>query len=435
MKKFLIFFMAIISFIAIGVDVWYVYMLNTAPDKIVSQTFNIGYQQITKADGTTEKKPFIELNLYDNVFEVVFNYVRDEDQDAFYSKGVQYVANSDKGLDFSLIYSNRTGFDKRSESGWSKGWPIQEKTIGYSFLYQNSDFKYLNSFQYASGDGFKTTLNNDMANPLDQDTLFKIQLGDEENKKLYGMKLKGDRTYYNYYYSFDNMDLKKEAKNNLDATFKVDYYEQVSTQTYLVLNKHTYSCYSGYASLDLNYFSTVLYNSIRGVEKGTSQDIVFNFGDYFDYYEYDGSSYSKVSVDGDNYNKIVKDIQSYYIIRVNVHDGDMTKSSESLMGMLNGSANINPDAETGSYLYGKTIVKAEFNENIRDFELIATEDVCVYKFALKTDFKFYYDSYINEIIIQVEIDTDYLDKCGITFGGFEANTFGEFKVQGVEEYA
>lgn len=432
MKKFLIFFMAIISFIAIGVDVWYVYMLNTAPDKIVSQTFNIGYQQITKADGTTEKKPFIELNLYDNVFEVVFNYVRDEDQNAFYSKGVQYVANSDKGLDFSLDYFNYTEYNKYNFE--TKKWPKCQEISYYNVLAQTTDFYYLNSFQYASADGFETTINNDMANPLDQDTLFKIQLGDEENKKLYGMKLKGDRTYYDYWYNFDG-SVKKDVKNNIDDTWKVETYRANGWEQRGLITYYLEDNVDIYAPCDLNYFSTILYNSIRGVEKGTSQDIIFNFCDYFDYYEYDGSSYSKVSLDGDNYNKIVKDIQSYYIIRVNVHDGDMTKSSESLMGMLNGSANINPDAETGSYLYGKTIVKAEFNENIRDFELIATEDVGVYKFALKTDFKFYYDSYINEIIIQVEIDTDYLDKCGITFGGFEANTFGEFKVQGVEEYA
>lgn len=434
MKKVLITIMVVISFVALGVDAWWIYMLNTAPSKIASQTFNVGYQTIAKADGTIEQNPLIELNLYDNVFEVVFNNVRDENQDGFYSKGVQYVANSDKGLSFDKSYSNYSNydvFDEKTGGIWPSRWEIYYCTA----IAQKSTFKNLDTYQYASADGFETVINNDMASPLDTDTLFRIQIGDGDNKKLYGMKLKDDKTYYDYYYGV-NGSVKKSVKSNLNSDYKVEFHSESYTE------KRKWKGYFEvghvvdiYASLDLNLFSEILFNSIRGIEKGTSQDIIFNFGDYFDYYEYDGSAYSKVSLEDDSYNKVAKEIQSYYIIRVNVHDGDMTKSSQSLMGMLSGSANVNPAAETGSYLYGKSVVKAEFNEDIRDFDLVATSESGVYKFVLKQDFKNYYDEYLNEIVILVDIDLDYLADCGITFGGFEAGTFGDFDVEGVENYA
>lgn len=426
--------MVIISFVALGVDAWWIYMLNTAPSKIASQSYNVGYQEIQKSDGTTEQKPLIELNLYDNVFEVVFNNVRDENQDGFYSKGVQYVASSGKGLNFDKSYSNYSNYDvydKETGGIWPSRWEIYYCTA----IAQKSTFKNLETYQYASADGFESVINNDMASPLDTDTLFRIQIGDGDNKKLYGMKLKGDKTYYKYTYGYDG-SLKKSVKSNLNSDYKVEFHSESYTE------KRGWKGYFEvghvvdiYASLDLNLFSEILFNSIRGIEKGTSQDIIFNFGDYFDYYEYDGSTYSKVSLDGDAYNKVVKEVQSYYIIRVNVHDGDMTKSSESIMGMLSGSANVNTDAETGSYVYGKTEVKAEFNATARDFELVETSELGVYKFVLKQDFKNYYDDQKNNIVILVAIDQDYLTECGISFGGFESGTFGEFEVRGVENYA
>lgn len=434
MKKVLITIMVVISFAALGVDAWWIYMLNTAPSKVVSQSYNVGYQEIVKSDGTTEQKPLIELNLYDNVFEVVFNNVRDENQDGFYSKGVQYVANPDKGLNFDKTYSNYSEYDVY-DTATSGFWPSHAEIYYCTAVAQNSTFKYLNTYQYASADGFETVINNDMASPLDTDTFFRIQIGDGENKKLYGMKLKGDKTYYKYYYGVDG-SVKKYVKSNLDDDYKVEFHSESYTERRKLKGYYEVGhLVDIYASLDLNYFSEILFNSIRGIEKGTSQDIIFNFGDYFDYYEFDGSSYSKVSLEGDAYNKVAKEVQSYYIIRVNVHDGDMTKSSQSLMGMLSGSANVNPDAETGTYLYGKSVVKAEFNEDIRDFDLVATSESGVYKFVLKQDFKNYYDEYLNEIVLLVDIDLDYLQECGITFGGFEAGTFGDFDVEGVENYA
>jgi len=434
-KRILLTIMIVVSFVALGIDAWYIYMLNTAPSKIVAQSFNVGYQQIIKTDGTTEEKPFIEVNLFDNVFELKFNYVRDENEDAFYSKGVQYVASTDKGLDFELNYSNPSSYNLISTE------MVADKVLGfytlyenyyrdYNFIYQDTNFKNLNTYQYASGDDYETTLNNELASPLTQDTLFRVQIGD----KLYGMKLKGDRIYYDYSYKFDG-GLEKQPKENLDNTWLVKKFEHTSSEPHHLHSHFYFDDYFGYAPLDINYFAKVLYNSVSGLEKGTSQDILFNFGDFFDYYEYDGSSYGKVSLDGDIYNKIVKDIQSYYVIRVNVNDGEMIESSQSIMGMLNGSANINPNGETGNYIYGKTIINAEFNETVRDFDLVQTNEVGVYKFVLKLDFKNYYDEYINDIVVNVVIDEVYLSSCGIIFGGFDESSFGNFEITGVENYA
>ena len=88
-------------FVSFGLIGWYAYIYFFGVEKIISQTFKVGDQVVMKEDGTTDTKTFIELNLYDNVFEIKFNYMLDETKTAFYSQGLQYVLKDGKS-DFNL---------------------------------------------------------------------------------------------------------------------------------------------------------------------------------------------------------------------------------------------------------------------------------------------------------------------------------------------
>lgn len=434
-KKILIIALSIISVVAIVLDCTYYYVLKNAPDKKVSQTFYIGGQVIKKVDEetgevSTERKPFIELNVYDNVFEVVFNMVSDENQESFYSKAVQYVANSGN-LDFDLKYSKLSEKTEYSSS-WVREVAGRTYSHYYNAVYRNSSFKNLTAYQYASADGFESTLNNDLANPLNNDTFFKIQIGSSTNKKMYGLTLKNTKTYY------DN-----EGGIRKDLSDEYLYQNNVFFDYYLkhwpfVTHLH-YSYCDLYIPIDFNYLVCALYNSVRGVAKGTSQEFVLQFDDYFDYWEFDekNSVYNMVT-EQDKMTKISAEVSTYCLLKVNVHDGVMKYSSQSLTNMLMGTANyIEPSSDDEpyyEYLYGKTVVKARYNKTFKDFELVPTAYAGVYKFRLKQEFKDYYAAFANDIIIELDFDTDYLSSVGIEFYGVETGTFGNFTVREGDYY-
>lgn len=434
-KKILTITLSVLCVVALGLDVFYYCLLKNAPEKHVSQTFNISGQVITKIDEesgevTSERKPLIELNVYDNVFEVVFNNVADENQNSFYSKGVQYVSNDGK-LNFDLNYYNSTEARQLGETTSESVWFGRNYYTYYDSVYQSSSFKNLTAYQYSSGDGFESTLNNDMASPLNTNTFFKVQIAEGNDSKLYGMTLKNTKTYYN------NDD---KVRDNIDEKYyhHQDYY---SSSVYKVVARHYYySYFKRYVPIDFNYFVVSLYNSVSGVAKGTSQEFVIKFEDYFDFWELDSDKTTyKIITNQDKMSKVSSEVSSYFIIKVNVREGDMQYSSQSLMNMFKGTANLQEPVDDeeyfdANYLYGKTVLKAVLNETTRDFDLISTATANSYIFALRKEFLDYYAGYEKDIVIEIEIDKTYLKSYGITISSIDLDSFGDFQIKGVENY-
>ena len=86
-KKILIFVISLLLSVCVGINVWYLYIYLYGMDKVVSSTFEVGLQ--TLADDS-ETRYFIEVNYLSNedgngveLFEIKFNYMFDEDQNAF----------------------------------------------------------------------------------------------------------------------------------------------------------------------------------------------------------------------------------------------------------------------------------------------------------------------------------------------------------------
>ena len=103
----------ILSVIFVGCipfNVWYFYLLSKKDDHIVSYTFEIGKQ--TLSDGSSSKY-FVEVEYNSNEenngreeFGIKFNYMLDENQTAFFSQGLQYVANADSDIYFANATSH-----------------------------------------------------------------------------------------------------------------------------------------------------------------------------------------------------------------------------------------------------------------------------------------------------------------------------------------
>ena len=171
--------MIVLLLICVSIDVWYLYIRTYGDEKIVSPTFEIGLQE-TK-DGNT--KYFMEVNSFDDVFEIKFNYMLDENQTAFYSQGIQFVG---KDLDFQLTTDTFQMTDKRQTggSGWWKDYTYDQYE---KYVLVNGNTNY-----YMSGDDYNSSLI--VNNEIPQDRFFKIQLGSDDVKDVYIMTLKGSDT-------------------------------------------------------------------------------------------------------------------------------------------------------------------------------------------------------------------------------------------------
>ena len=65
--------MAILFLASAGIIGWYAYILAYAPGKIVSQTYEVGTQKVTLADGSTETRSFMDVNVFKNEFDFIAN--------------------------------------------------------------------------------------------------------------------------------------------------------------------------------------------------------------------------------------------------------------------------------------------------------------------------------------------------------------------------
>ena len=408
MKKVLLIILSILLFVSFGLIGWYVWILFNAPNKIVSQTFLVGDQVVIKEDGTTEKKSFIDINLYDNVFEIKFNYMLDETRTAFYSQGLQYVLKDSSG-DFNLNGSYTNVLSTKTEQGKAEHYLLTtwERTDTITQIWGDKSYLNVDKFNYMSGDDYATPLIS--TNPIDRDTFFKIQLGDD----LYGMKFRGI-----------NIDFTDEfylGSNNYLA----------DTEYYVLWAKFIYNYERYYKSCDVDYFATLLFNSIsQSVKAGTNQILTFEFGDLFEYYEFDTEKqqYSDKKVESDKSAKISADIKSYYSINVSVHEGDMTSSSQSLFNSYKGNSNYNVDLTLDDYFVGRNIVEVDVNK----FDFIETSTTGVYYLSLAEDFKTFYDDYKHLVEFEIVIDLDYLNSLGVEYIGVIENSLDGFKIFGSE---
>ena len=175
-----------------------------------------------------------------------------------------------------------------------------------------------------------------------------------------------------------------------------------------------------YYSSDVYYFAKLIYDSLKSVENGTSSPHVFEFGDLFNYYEYDESTgvYDKL-VNLDKAHSITKDVRSYYSIYVNKTDRKVTNANESLFKCVAGNSNFKVDGDysTDDYFVGRDVKVL----NINHFAFVEVSENN-YALKLRGDFIEKYEKYFDKMFFRIEIDLDYFAKKNYNFTGFTSDS-------------
>ena len=422
-KKIFISVITIVCMVCLGLVGWYSWIWLKAPTKIASDTYIIGNQTINKLDVVTgetteESRPFFEVNIFNNAFELKINELFDETETNFYSHGLQYISNSvnsSNKLLFIAEKSDENGFlDVSNLVKMSNfGGETQQDFLLDTSAFLTKEFKrvtYTNAigkainlngmqiYEYASGADTKFVNTQEI---IYEDTLFKLQIGDE----IYGMQLK-----------YDDVDV-----STAEYIGSIENY--VSTESVGFTKIHNYRNVRIYRAFDIHYLAELIYNSVSNVAAGTSEDIVLRFGDYFNYFTYDGSAYTQ-KVSAEIRDKLITQINSNYVIRVNKYDFNLDSSEKSLFNNYKGAENTKEEDivnETLDYNLSKQIK----NVTINDFNFIETDKSGSYILRLSEDFKFKIEKDKSLILLNIDLDlTDY----GIELVGIEKSSLSDFKI-------
>lgn len=388
---------SLILTICLGLDIWFAILYKTAPDKVVSWTFKVGNQEVVDAKtGVTTDKHFCEINVFDDVYEIKFNYLQDEEKNSFYSQGFQFIATGEE---------NKVDFDNKKFSNvlktnlvGSSGWFGVNKT--YDRILSGVNFENMKVLNYAS-DGNKDF---ESSNKISGEYKFKIEIGED----IYILQFKND---------------------DIDCSLNNSNFLQTTTKTMIVKNT-----YNEYRASDVYMFAELLYRSIENstILNGETTEIIFEFGDLFKYFKYDENSkqYTEISANSDS--KVIADIKSYYSILVTKNEGNITSSEQSLFKMVDGNSNFKTEnAVETDYFTGTTLLKVDE----MDFDWIETDNSGEYKFKLSEDFKkIYGESNSKKLQLYICIDSDKLNsEYGVKFVGFEEDAFDNFNIYKIVE--
>ncbi len=369
------------------IDIWYLVILKEKDNHILSYTFEVGQQ--TLADGSASKY-FIEVEYNSNEdgsgleeFGIKFNYMLDENQTAFYSQALQYVANEGESIVFKKYVTIGENTSKRKQVlAWVTRYFNYTNKVG---VFEEDGVE---RYNYMSSDDYQTPVIS--SNPINPNTAFKIQIGNE----LYLMKFKG-------------------------LIAQTDDY---GAKQHIPFITHYRKWYDDY---DVDYFAGVLFNSVKSLKNGTNRVIAFEFGDLFDYYELNPESgkYDK-KVDPDKFKALTTDVKSYYSILVNKSASGVKSAGESMFNMVSGNSGFNDgSANMQNYFIGRSIVPVTLD----NFTKVKIDDNNI-ALKLKSSFVDDLEKYSEKIKLDILIDLDKLGK--LHFVGFTKDSkLSLFKVQ------
>lgn len=406
-KKALTICVAIFCLVCVGLIAWYAIIELYMPEKIISNRKEIDLQIAESG----EENPLIEVKYYKNasgdgleMFEVRWNSFSSESQEDFDTIVFQYV-NEDSAMQWEeYINENYTYlYEEHDRALWA--------TITYA--YSQSSFKTNGEeYKYVSTDDGYTPLSND---DIDlKERFLRVQIGDS----LYMMQpigLNYDANYItnggNYYYHRSN--------------FMGDTY------------------YWSYYAKDYEYISHLLFERVQGLASGTSHYYKFEFGDLFNFYEYDedAASYVGEQITGTNLSKVVEVAETDCVIKIDVTNVGAKTASDSLIGAVRGNQafNLTGEIETGNYYYGRQVVKLD----TLNFDFVQVYQN-TYALKLKEEVIAVLEPHKELVVLEITIDLSVFDQLGYSYFGFTEDSgledFVVYKVntinsQGVSQVA
>ena len=413
-KKLQFLIIAMIIFVSVGLDGWYIYLHYFGKEKTVDQTVIVSDLKTTKLDEETgeiieDSRVFAEFNLFDNVLEIKFNYFINSKGADFYSQGVQLILKEGstfkvKDIDaYTGLYNKEliTECVEKEKLTYDETLYFIVKTKIYEsyynvvlgekvydnfklYEYQNYDDTVLIGEELQSGnESFKITLDG----------------------KVYGMKFKDYDTYF-------NKDGKKiiQTENLTKVGDNTTFWEQNNFNK--VTHYYNYTTY--YRALDLYYFIESMASSLSSLsETSNTIETYVRMPDIFNFYAINSdNTMTKLNLTEDESVKLFSDFSSYFKIKIKVNNGKMTSSKQSIFNAYAGSMdyNANPEDNTMTeYQVGKAFI----NASIDDLNFISTDAFGVYDLKLSDNFKSYWKDYKNRCYVKIHLD---LDSLGITLG-------------------
>lgn len=392
----------IVVLICVAIIGWFLYIKFYAPTKLIENTYELGLQETELGD----KKYFAEIKLHKNesgngleCLDIKINTLLDENKMSFYSQGLQYVANSqDSSLDWGYYLDEDEKYISDNNGQWFANKITYYRYFGSWEVGENASL-----LNYSSSNDYKTTIES--TDPIDNDSSFRIDLGGDLYKMKFHLKEDDGDGNSNNYYSEQNLYAEEYMGSNLvgNKAYQLYYYYQ-----------------------NMNAFAKKIYDAIKVLPSGTKQAIVFPFGDMFEYYEYDEDSGSYSNTRIKDSTKVIAEMQSYYVLYVEVVEDGIQKASESLFNCVNRDPNFNisDDSYYDDYFTG-TVVLNCYTQNL---DFVKIDSTYCYP-VIKENFIEENSKYKNNVLLAVYIDLDYLKERGLKFYGIvDDTTFNIFKV-------
>lgn len=456
-KSFGKIFIAIIAFVCLALDGWFAYIHFFGKEKIVSTTATFSDMEVSRIDSetgevVTEQKTFLEVNYYDNCVEIKFNQLYDENETAFYSYGIQLMIKD--GLEKDLtneeifdgsysksLYSELIEDDKLKFEQFMYLQKCRVYYDTYNEVVTDKNYNYLDLYEYQSFDDYETPLQSTFLQ--DGDSSFMLQAKENEETKIYKLQFKNYNT--KTHVEFESLDFKTKTELvttdlvNVGTELKFNHQENPLFRLHHYYDEITY-----YRALDIYYFIESISNSVKGLAPGFIGETYLKMPDIFNLYEYNDSSqqYEQIGGINDLTGKITSEEIIYSKIKLTVHEGNLTKSSQSMFNKYREFQNYDSNSEEidmTDYLTGRTLITATLDD--LNWNMVANESG-YYTFSLSKDFKTRWNSHRTTSFIQVIIDMNFLTENGLTYDGFELDadffvyqiktTDGEILYQGVE---
>ena len=398
---------------------WYVYILEYGPEKLTSTTVNAGI--LEKADGGTQYILTVDYKSNQNhngleMMDIKLSYFTDENLKHTYSQGIQYVANTPDDSIVWVDYENysdylgntvreyidsngsldldefvdfvTSNYKISTYTSKSTGWWIFGTEYKASYYNVFADATATSRYEYQALDNTQFT---GSTNPIDDDSMFLLQVGEGENSEYVYMQFKGD----NYV-----------SKKDFNASEFAHDSRRIG--------------YSGstnyYYSYNVDYLAYQIYQQIQALPAGTEGTYIFEFADdMFDYYEVELDGSVGEEILAEDTTQVINRLKSYYTIYVTISADGAKNSNDSMFGILHGSPTYSLDGSSssaGDYFQGRPIIDLD----VYDFDLVLLTDD-YYGLRLKQEFIDEYLPYADNIYLSVTIDVSILENAGYKYSG------------------
>ena len=385
MSKGKIILLTIAIVFCVAINAWWGVVLGFGDEKIVSNTVNLDMMETQAGDKAT----FMEINYLSNennngleMLEVKLNGFTDETQNNFTSVGLQFVADTqedaisfkDNLKQYNLIKTEKYGFLNGSVRNYYNIFHV--KSIG-----DNSSY-----FEYQSSNDYDYSIGNSI-NPLNINSAFKVTVTAEDGTTdMFRLTFRGaepDEDFFLYQY-------------NTEAGYFAAYEEYQYHYDYV----------------DYNLLASKIYEAVKNSTYASSTYELLQFSNFFNYEKYNGDTYS--SIEESETEMVKQEIINNYVVKVSVSKDGAKMATDSMFNQVQGNASfkISEDLEDVDFVYGKSII--ELTE--KDFELVQVIDN-YYALKLRTEFVEVFKSYKDTILLDIEIDLDYLNGKGIELYG------------------